>query len=78
MVNCIAASEFLKAVSMRERPAVDNAKDKFFKSSVSLHSSFPSNHAIVARSSASVIASEYDGLMTQVLAYGLATGVSPT
>jgi len=78
MVDSLAVSEVLKAVSMRERPTVDNAKGKFFQSSVGLDSSFPSNHAIVAWSSAAVIASEYDGLMTQVLAYGLATGVSTT
>jgi len=78
MVDSLAVSEVLKAVSMRERPTVDNAKGKFFQSSVGLNSSFPSNHAIVAWSSAAVIASEYDGLLTQVLAYGLATGVSTT
>jgi membrane-associated phospholipid phosphatase len=78
MVDSLAVSEVLKAVSMRERPTVDNAKGKFFQSSVGLDSSFPSNHAIVAWSSAAVIASEYDGLLTQVLAYGLATGVSTT
>lgn len=78
MVDSLAVSEVLKAVSMRERPTVDNAKGKFFQSSVGLDSSFPSNHAIVAWSSAAVIASEYNGLLTRVLAYGLATGVSTT
>jgi len=78
MIDSLAVSEVLKAVSMRERPTVDNAKGKFFQSSVGLDSSFPSNHAIVAWSSAAVIASEYDGLLTQVLACGLATGVSTT
>ncbi|MGA2889473.1 MAG: phosphatase PAP2 family protein [Terracidiphilus sp.] len=78
MVDSLAVSEVLKAISMRERPTVDSAKGRFFQSSVGLDSSFPSNHAIVAWSSAAVIASEYDGVMTKILAYGLATGVSTT
>ena len=36
----------------------------------------PIHHAIVAWSSAAVIASEYPGILTQITAYGLATGVS--
>jgi membrane-associated phospholipid phosphatase len=78
IVDSLAVSEVLKAISMRERPTVDSAKGRFFQTSVGLDSSFPSNHAMVAWSSAAVIASEYDGAMTQILAYGLATGVSAT
>jgi hypothetical protein len=78
MLDSLAVSEVLKAISRRERPTVDDAKGKFFQSGVGLDSSFPSNHAIVAWSSAAVIASEYDGWLTQVSAYGLATGVSVT
>jgi membrane-associated phospholipid phosphatase len=76
MVDSFAVSEVIKAISMRERPTVDNAKGKFFQSSVGLDSSFPSNHAIIAWSSAAVIASEYNGPLTKISAYGLATGVS--
>jgi len=76
MVDSLAVSEVLKAISRRERPTVDSAKGKFFQSGVGLDSSFPSNHAIIAWSSAAVIASEYDGWLTKVSAYGLATGVS--
>ena len=78
MADSLVVSEVLKAITMRERPTVDNAKGKFFQTSVGLDSSFPSNHAIVAWSSAAVIASEYDGPLTQISAYGLATGVSIT
>jgi hypothetical protein len=78
MVDSFAVSEVLKAASMRERPTVDDAKGKFFQSSVGLDSSFPSNHAIIAWSSAAVVASEYNGWFTQAAAYGLATGVSAT
>jgi membrane-associated phospholipid phosphatase len=76
MVDSLVVNEVLKAVSMRERPTVDNAKGKFFQSSVGLDSSFPSTHSIIAWSSAAVIASEYDGPMTKITAYGLATGLS--
>jgi hypothetical protein len=76
MVDSLCVAEVLKAITMRERPTVDNAKGKFFQTSVGLDSSFPSNHAIVAWSSAAVIVSEYHGPLTQISAYGLATGVS--
>jgi hypothetical protein len=76
MVDSLVVDEVLKAVTMRERPTLDNAKGKFFQSSVGLDSSFPSTHSIIAWSSAAVIASEYDGSMTKITAYGLATGLS--
>ncbi len=76
MANGLVVEEAMKLVSMRERPTVDNAKGKFFQSSVGLDSSFPSNHCVLAWSSAAVIASEYPGPLTQIAAYGLATGVS--
>jgi hypothetical protein len=78
MVDSFAVSQVLKAISMRERPTVDNAKGKFFQSSVGLDSSFPSDHAIVSWASAAVMATEYGGWMTRITAYGLATGVSAT
>ncbi len=76
MVDGLVVDEVMKAVSMRERPALDGAKGKFFQRSVGLDSSFPSTHSIIAWSSAAVIASEYPGYMTKITAYGLATGLS--
>ena len=78
ILNSIGVNEVLKIVAQRERPTVDNAKGKFFQTSVGFNSSFPSNHAIIAWSSAAFIASEYKGPLTQITAYGLATGVSLT
>jgi membrane-associated phospholipid phosphatase len=78
MVDSLVVDEVLKAVTMRERPTLDGAKGKFFQTSVGLNSSFPSTHSIIAWSSATVIASEYRGPLTQITAYGLATGVSLT
>ncbi len=76
ILDSLAVNEVLKLVSLRERPTVDGARGKFFQTSVGVDSSFPSNHSIIAWSAASVIASEYDGPLTQISAYGLATGVS--
>jgi membrane-associated phospholipid phosphatase len=76
MADGYAVNEVFKAVSRRERPTVDGARGKFFQSSAGFDSSFASNHATVAWASAAVIASEYPGPLTQITAYGLATGVS--
>ncbi|MGA2538534.1 MAG: phosphatase PAP2 family protein, partial [Terracidiphilus sp.] len=78
MIDSLVVDEVLKAATMRERPTLDGAKGKFFQTSVGLDSRFPSTHSIVAWSSAAVIASEYTGPLTQITAYGLATGVSLT
>lgn len=78
MVDGYAVNEVFKLVSRRERPNVDNARGKFFQSSTGLDSSFASNHATVAWASAAVVATEYDGPLTKITAYGLATGVSLT
>lgn len=78
IADSLVVSEVIKIVSQRERPTVDNAKGKFFQTSVGYDSSFPSNHSIIAWSSAAVIASEYGGPLTKITAYGLATGVSLT
>jgi membrane-associated phospholipid phosphatase len=74
--DSLAVNEVLKIVSLRERPTVDNARGRFFQTRVGFNSSFPSNQAIIAWSAASVIASEYNGPLTKIAAYGLATGVS--
>jgi hypothetical protein len=78
MVDSLVVDEVMKAISLRERPAIDNAKGKFFQTSVGLNSSFPSTHSMIAWSSAAVIASEYNGPMTKITAYTLATGLSLT
>lgn len=76
MVNSLAVDEAMKLVSMRERPDVNDSRGKFFQTSAAFDSSFPSTHSMIAWSSAAVIASEYNGPLTQIAAYGLATGVS--
>ena len=76
MADSLVVNYAVKAVSLRQRPTLDSARGKFFQTSVGLDSSFPSNHSIVAWSSAAVIASEYPGWATKITAYGLASGVS--
>jgi hypothetical protein len=76
ILDSLAVSEVLKVASERERPTVNGARGKFFQSGVWFNSSFPSNHSIIAWSSAAVVASEYNGPLTQIAAYGLAAGVS--
>jgi membrane-associated phospholipid phosphatase len=76
MVNSLAVDEVMKLVSMRERPDVNGSRGKFFQTNTAFDSSFPSTHSMIAWSSAAVIASEFNGPLTQIAAYGLATGVS--
>jgi len=74
--NSLIVGEVLKVVTQRARPDDGNHKGDFFNSSSISNSSFPSVHALAAWSAASVLAHEYPGPLTQILAYGLATGVS--
>ncbi|HEY2913752.1 MAG TPA: capsule assembly Wzi family protein, partial [Candidatus Angelobacter sp.] len=74
--NALVVSEVLKVVTQRARPDDGNHKGEFFNSTSISNSSFPSLHAMVAWSAASVLAHEYPGPVSKVLFYGLATTVS--
>ncbi len=78
MVDAFALSEAVKFVTFRERPLVDNARGRFFAGVTNGNSSFPSGHAMVAWSSAAVLAEEYRRPWQQVGIYALASGVSLT
>lgn len=65
-------TEVFKYAAGRERPFVGTSPGRFFVGG----NSFPSTHASVSWAIASVIAREYPGVLTQVLAYGVAGGVS--
>lgn len=72
-----AADSFLDAQAIalaagRMRPLAGNGRGAFWQGG----SSFPSEHAAVAWSVASIIAHEYPGPLTQLLAYGAASGIS--
>ena len=65
-VHCLAV------LTQRERPFTGNGKGQFFYGG----NSFPSNTAAVSWAAASVLAHEYPGTLTKLLAYGVAAGVS--
>jgi hypothetical protein len=69
--NSIIVGEALKLVFRRPRPNAVNA-GRFGAGGAS----FPSEHALAAWSIASVIAHEYPGPLTKLLAYGAASGIS--
>jgi membrane-associated phospholipid phosphatase len=70
-IDAFLDTEALKYAFGRDRPFTGNGRGLFFQGGAS----FPSEHASVSFAIASVIAHEYPGPMTQLLAYGLAGGV---
>src|SRR3981081_2734940 len=72
LVNGTIVAEALKLVTQRPRPEYDNGRGRFGRGG----SSFPSEHALAAWSIATVIAHEYPGTLTKLLAYGGASAVS--
>jgi len=71
-IDAYATSTAFQYITQRERPFTGDNKGTFFYGG----NSFPSNTAAVAWASASVLAHEYPGFLTQLLAYGAASGVS--
>src|SRR5229473_49283 len=72
-LNSLVAVEGLKYSLRRQRPFQGNGSGPFFQSG---GTSFPSEHAAAAWSIAGVIAHEYPGPLTKLMAYGLASAVS--
>jgi hypothetical protein len=71
-VNSLTVTYALKYTLGRERPLTNDYRGNFWSGG----DSFPSEHSAAAWSIASVVAHEYPGVLTQVLAYGTATAVS--
>lgn len=69
--NSLVVAEAMKLAFERARPNAANA-GRFGAGGAS----FPSEHALAAWSVASVIAREYPGPLTKLLAYGAASGIS--
>jgi hypothetical protein len=78
LVDSLIVEQGMKLIFMRERPTVDGARGKFFQTSVGVDGSFPSNHSMLAWSSAAVLADEYPSTFNTLAFYGVATGVSVT
>ena len=75
MTDSFFVSEALKLVTRRDRPNV-NGSNGLFGQAAGLNSSFPSQHAALAWSAATVFAREYPNPAAQWAAYGLASLVS--
>jgi Capsule assembly protein Wzi/PAP2 superfamily len=72
VIDSLLVSEGMQLVASRERPLEANGQGKFFQGG----SSFPSSHSAAAWAAAGILAHEYHGPVTKLLAYGLATTVS--
>jgi membrane-associated phospholipid phosphatase len=73
-LNSTLIAYALKEATQRQRPYNGAGAGDFF-----LHgSSFPSEHAALAWSVASIVAHEYPGPLTKLLAYGMASAVTIT
>jgi hypothetical protein len=72
VLNSLAVDSAIQLFSGRQRPTQGNGKGRFWQG----ESSFPSEHAAVAWSVASVLAHEYPGAMTEFIAYGAASAIS--
>ena len=71
VLNSLIVVEAMKYPLGRERPYQDNGNGNFFNGGTS----FPSEHAAASWAVASIVAHEYPGPLTKILAYGLATFV---
>jgi membrane-associated phospholipid phosphatase len=71
-IGAFVDTEVFKYAAGRERPFTGSGTGRFFTGG----DSFPSTHAAVSWAIASVIAHEYPGPLTQLLAYGMAGSVS--
>ena len=73
-INSTTVTYLFKAATQRPRPLQDNGNGTFFQGGAS----FTSEHSAIAWSIASVVAHEYPGPLTKLMAYGLATAVTMT
>jgi hypothetical protein len=74
--DSLIVDQIFKFATQRARPTDGNQQGDFYDSSKITNSSFPSAHAALAWSAASVLAHEYPGPLTKFFVYSIATGVS--
>jgi len=72
LANVLIDTSLLQLATGRQRPLEGNGQGQFWHGG----QSFPSDHAAAAWSIASVVAHEYPGPLTQLLAYGTASAVT--
>jgi membrane-associated phospholipid phosphatase len=73
-INSTAVTYLFKTATQRPRPQQDSGSGTFFQGGAS----FTSEHSAIAWSIASVLAHEYPGPLTKLLAYGMASAVTMT
>lgn len=73
-LNSLAAAYAMEQIARRPRPFQGDGNGRFFTGGTS----FPSDHAAISWSVASVVAHEYPGPLTRFAAYGLASAVTIT
>jgi PAP2 superfamily len=78
MIDGVVVEQGIKLMFWRERPALNDARGRFFQSGAGIDSSFPSSHSVVAWSAAAVLAGEYPSRLGRLLFYSAAAGVSVT
>lgn len=74
MLNALVVDEVLKYAFQRQRPGEGNGAGRFFQSGS--QNAFPSAHATISFAFASVVAHEYNGWLSQTLAYAGASAIS--
>jgi hypothetical protein len=72
VLDTLVLTDGIKFATGRQRPYQGTGHGNFFAGG----NSFPSNHSAAAWAAAGILAHEYPGTMTKLLAYGLATSVS--
>jgi len=72
LANGVLVSSLMQPATGRDRPLEGNGQGRFGQGGTS----FPSDHAAAAWSLATVLAHEYPGWLTKLLAYGTASAVS--
>jgi membrane-associated phospholipid phosphatase len=73
VLDGLAVNTVIQQISRRQRPFSATNPGQWFQSS---GDSFPSNHAMATFAAAAVITREYPGLLTDLLAYGMAGTVA--
>lgn len=74
VVDSLIVNQVMKVILARQRPTLTGGQGTFFRDFT--NASFPSEHAMLSWTIASVIAHEYPGWLTQTLVYGAASAVS--
>jgi Capsule assembly protein Wzi/PAP2 superfamily len=74
LIDSAVVNETFKLIFARQRPTSTGGQGKFFTDIG--NASFPSTHSMLSWTAASVVAHEYPGPLTQVLAYGTAAAIS--